>query len=190
MRRRVWEETGPFDPAYALADTDWFVRAARKFPVAMLARYGVNNRRHLGNWSNRLGSARMQREIFEIVEKAIESAYGAAGLRKCLWQQAWRATARLHLLLTVRARLRTGYADAACAAWNAIFTQSVRSSSSSSSSSSWLVSRFVPWFVRFGEAWLRRRVLRRRVLRGGASRGGVSREAAAAADARQRVSPL
>jgi glycosyltransferase involved in cell wall biosynthesis len=160
MRRRVWEEVGPFDPAYALADTDWFVRAARKFPVALLARYGVNNRRHLGNWSNRLGSARMQQEISEIVERAIESAYGAAALRKRLWRHAWRANSRLRLLLTVRARLRTGHADAACAAWNAVFAKTEPASS---------------WFARAGEDWLRAK---------------ASRAVAVAVHPRQRVSPL
>jgi len=75
FRRVVWERVGPFNPAYALADTDWFVRAVEQFPTAMLAHHGVYNRRHSGNWSNRLGSAQMQREIFEIVEGAIDRLY-------------------------------------------------------------------------------------------------------------------
>ena len=116
MRRRVWEDVGRFDRSFALADTDWFVRAARKYSVALLPRYGVNNRRHPGNWSNRLGSARMQDEIAAIMEKQIECEFGTSGLRSAFWKQAWRANQRAHLLLTVRARLRTGHADAACAA--------------------------------------------------------------------------
>src|SRR5258708_18289881 len=64
LRREVWEQTGRFDPAYVLADTDWFVRAVERFQVALLPVHGVLNRRHAGNWSNRVGSARMQREIF------------------------------------------------------------------------------------------------------------------------------
>ncbi len=82
LRREVWQRVGPFNPGYALADTDWFVRAAEQFPAAMLARHGVYNRRHAGNWSNRLGSAKMQSEIFEIVEGAIERLYPKRGRRR------------------------------------------------------------------------------------------------------------
>ena len=118
LRREVWERVGPFNPAYALADTDWFVRAVEQFPAAMLARYGVYNRRHAGNWSNRLGSARMQREIFEIVEGAIERRWPKAKLQRRVWRAIWRTNVRMRLLLTLRARLRTGHKDAACAAWD------------------------------------------------------------------------
>jgi hypothetical protein len=104
-----------------LADTDWFIRAVEKFPVAMLARHGVLNRRHPGNWSNRLGSARMQREICEMVEAAIERLYPGRPMYRTFWKSAWRWNVRLRLLLTVRARTRTGHADAACAAWRQIF---------------------------------------------------------------------
>lgn len=121
LRRAVWEQTGPFQPSYALADTDWFVRAVERFPAALLARYGAFNRRHPGNWSNRLGSARMQNEIFQIVEGAIERLYpgGAAKgrLGRTRWRAIWRTNVRLRLLLTMRARLKTRHADAACAAW-------------------------------------------------------------------------
>jgi len=108
---------GRFDCAYALADTDWFVRAVERFPAAMLACYGVYNRRHNGNWSNRLGSARMQREIFEIVEGAIERLYKPSP-RRTAWKVLWRAHVRLRLLWTLRARLRTRHAEAACAVWS------------------------------------------------------------------------
>jgi len=117
FRREVWERVGPFHPVYALADTDWFVRAVEQFPAAMLPYCGVHNRRHAGNWSNRLGSARMQREIFEIVEGAIERRWPQASLQRAAWKVLWRANVRLRLLLTLQARLRTGHADAACAAW-------------------------------------------------------------------------
>lgn len=162
MRRRVWEQVGPFDPAYALADTDWFLRAAERFPVALLARYGVNNRRHPGNWSNRLGSARMQQEIAGIVGKSAGRLYGALSLRGWMWNQAWRAQARLRLLLTARARVRSGHAEAACAAWRTIFTLGGPSAASA-------------WIVRAGENWLR---------------AGAARGASRPASARQRVSPL
>jgi hypothetical protein len=118
LRRAVWERVGPFNPAYALADTDWFVRAVEQFPAAMLARHGVFNRRHAGNWSNGLGSARMQREIFEIVEGAIDRLYHRTTLRRAAWRAWWRTNVRMRLLLTLRARLKSGHADAACAAWD------------------------------------------------------------------------
>src|SRR6185437_7566957 len=118
FRRVVWERVGPFNPGYALADTDWFVRAVEHFPAAMLAHHGVYNRRHAGNWSNRLGSARMQREIFEIVEGAIERRWLARSLRRRMWKVIWSTNVRMRLLLTLRARLKSGHADAASAAWN------------------------------------------------------------------------
>ncbi len=120
FRRAVWESVGPFQSAYALADTDWFVRAVERFPAAMLPVYGVYNRRHAGNWSNRLGSAGMQQEIFEIVEKAIERLYPRADFRPSAWKAVWRANVRLRLLLTLRARLRGGHAEGACAAWTTL----------------------------------------------------------------------
>lgn len=120
MRREVWDRTGPFDPTYALADTDWFVRAVELFPVAMLPRYGVFNRRHGGNWSNRVGSARMQAEIFEIVERAILRRWPRAGLNRTCWRAVWRANVRARLLLTVRARIRSGHENAAAAAWSTL----------------------------------------------------------------------
>ena len=118
LRRAVWERVGPFNPAYALADTDWYVRAVEQFPAALLARHGVYNRRHAGNWSNRLGSARMQREIFEIVEGAIHRRYSRRMLPRVLWKTIWRANVRVRLVLTLRARLKSGHGEAARAAWN------------------------------------------------------------------------
>jgi glycosyltransferase involved in cell wall biosynthesis len=120
MRREVWERTGPFDTAYALADTDWFIRAAEQFPIALLPRYGVLNRRHAGNWSNRVGSARMQAEIFEIVERAMVRRWPRGGPGRICWRAVWRANVRARLLLTVRARLQTGHGDAAAAAWSTL----------------------------------------------------------------------
>jgi glycosyltransferase involved in cell wall biosynthesis len=117
-RREVWDRVGPFNPAYALADTDWFVRVVERFPTAMLAYHGVLNRRHVGNWSNRLGSAEMQREIAEIVDGAIERRWPKKSLRRVASKFLWRGNVRLRLLLTLRARLRSGHAEAACAAWD------------------------------------------------------------------------
>ncbi len=120
MRRAVWEQTGPFDPAYALADTDWFVRAVERFPAVMLPRRGVLNRRHPGNWSNRVGSARMQAEIFAIVDRALLRRWPDASPARSLARAAWRANVRLRLLLTIRARLRSGHGEAAAGAWQAL----------------------------------------------------------------------
>jgi glycosyltransferase involved in cell wall biosynthesis len=161
MRRNVWEQVGPFNPKYALADTDWFVRAVERFPVAMLARDGVLNRRHPGNWSNRLGSAKMQREIFEIVEGAISRIYRNHPLRLVFWARAWRINVRLRLLLTVHVRMRTGHADAACSAWSHMWEGTDLQ---------------VPQFIRrAGEWWIRRL---------------ASRRTPEFQDARQSVSPL
>jgi glycosyltransferase involved in cell wall biosynthesis len=118
MRRKVWNEVGPFDPTYALADTDWFVRAVEKFPVAMLARHGVLNRRHPGNWSNRLGSAKMQREIREIVERSIGRLFADQPVFRAVWKTIWRTNVRFRLFLTLRTRANSGHSDAACAAWD------------------------------------------------------------------------
>jgi glycosyltransferase involved in cell wall biosynthesis len=118
LRRTVWEQVGPFNPAYQFADSEWFLRVVEKFPVAYLTRYGVLNRRHPGNWSNRLGSAHLQREMFEMVEGAITRDFGWP--LRTFWRAAWRANARARLILTLRARLRTGHGDAACAAWHGL----------------------------------------------------------------------
>jgi glycosyltransferase involved in cell wall biosynthesis len=127
MRRSAWERVGAFDPAYALADTDWFVRAVERFPVAMLARCGVINRRHSGNWSNRLGSARMQREIFAIVEGAIERQWPEGGPGRWASRAIWRANARLRLALTLRMRIKSGHVDAAADLWRQLATGTGRS---------------------------------------------------------------
>jgi glycosyltransferase involved in cell wall biosynthesis len=132
LRRAVWESSGGYNPAYALADTDWFVRVVEQFPAVLLPRHGVYNRRHAGNWSNRLGSARMQAEIFEIVEGSIARIWEGRRLgstvQRAVWRAIWRANVRLHLLLTVRARLKTGHGNAACAAWHGMLQNTGRRS--------------------------------------------------------------
>jgi glycosyltransferase involved in cell wall biosynthesis len=130
VRRAVWESSGGYNPAYALADTDWFVRVVEQIPAVLLPRHGVYNRRHAGNWSNRLGSARMQAEIFEIVESSIARLFAGQtpgrALQRAIWRALWRANARLHLLLTVWARLQSGHGDAACAAWHGMLQNTGR----------------------------------------------------------------
>jgi hypothetical protein len=115
MRRKVWEQVGPFHTGYQFSDSEWFLRAVERFPVAALSRHGVINRRHSGNWSNRLGSAHLQRELFDMVEAVI--ARNFKGPRRTFWRAVWRANVRARLALTLRARIKSGHADAACAAW-------------------------------------------------------------------------
>ena len=119
MRREVWERVGPFNPAYALADTDWFVRAVEQFPAAMLARHGVYNRRHAGQLEQPAGqradAARDFRDRGGGDRAALAEDWWP---RRLAWKALWRANVRLRLLLTLRARLKSGHADAACAAWN------------------------------------------------------------------------
>lgn len=161
MRREVWERVGGFDEAYALSDTDWFVRAAEIFTVAMLPRDGVINRRHEGNWSNRIGSAQMQREIFEIVERSVTRCGRLRMVWRWGWRMLWRVNVRLRLAMTVRARLRTGHGNAACAAWHALLQDTGR--------------RAPQWLERFGTSLI--------------ERACAGREPAFE-DARQSVSPL
>jgi glycosyltransferase involved in cell wall biosynthesis len=139
MRRQMWESVGDFDRRFQLADTDWFVRAALSVKIAWLPRYGAINRRHPGNWSNRVGSAGMQREIFSIVERAIASR---PFVKRAMSRVLWRATVRARLLLTLRDRIREGHGDAACAAWNAMVQGTGR--------------RLPGWIARLGEAAIRR----------------------------------
>jgi glycosyltransferase involved in cell wall biosynthesis len=161
MRRAVWEQTGPFDPAFALADTDWFVRASERFPVVLLPRHGVLNRRHPGNWSNRLGSAGMQREIFTIIEGAIARRWPGNYMARGWAKAFWRAHVRVRLLLTVRVRVRSGHADAACAAWHQLLEGTGRSAPT--------------WMENAGQSVIRRLCARRETR---------------FEDARQSVSPL
>jgi glycosyltransferase involved in cell wall biosynthesis len=125
MRREVWERVGPFNTAYQFADTEWFLRVVEQFPVASLACYGVLNRRHPGNWSNRLGSAHLQREVFEIVEAAIARNFTYP--RRTFWRALWRANVRVRLALTLRARLQSGHSEAACAAGHGLLQNTGRS---------------------------------------------------------------
>jgi len=142
MRREVWRQVGPFDPRYELADTDWFVRAVSQYPAVLLPRHGVLNRRHAGNWSNRVGSACMQAEIFAIVDRAMLRRWPHASVSRMVWRTLWSLNVRLRLALTIRARLRSGHQAAALAAWDS-FTE--------------LVGRPLPaWARRAGAAVIRR----------------------------------
>lgn len=161
LRREVWDQAGPYNPDYALADTEWFVRVAERFRIAMLPRHGVLNRRHPGNWSNRLGSARMQREIFEIVEGAIIRIHRENAFSRAAWKAVWRANVRLRLALTLARRLQSGHEEAALGAWHGLLQHTGRCGPE--------------WIERAGAALLRALCHGREPLM---------------KDARQRVSPL
>jgi glycosyltransferase involved in cell wall biosynthesis len=165
MRRRVWEKVGPFNPEYQLADTDWFVRAAEEFRIVLLPRHGVYNRRHPGNWSNRLGSARMQSEIFQIVEQAILRRWPAACWERALWRTVWRNNVRLRLALVLWQRVHSGHTEAACAAWGGLARNTGR--------------QMPGWLERAGA----------RLIRAWAA-GNPAKVPVKADDARQSVSPL
>ncbi len=143
MRREVWAVAGEFNPAYQLTDTDWFVLVVERFLVELLPRHGVYNRRHPGNWSNRLGSARMQREIFEIVEAAIARLWEGRPAGRAVWRAVWRVNVRLRLILTLRRRLQSGHRDAACALWHGLLQDTGRCGPG--------------WLERWGEKMIRRR---------------------------------
>jgi len=168
MRKEVWQRTGAFDPAWLLADTDWFVRALTRFQSVLLPRHGVLNRRHPGNWSNRVGSARMQTEIYQIVERLIAESHTENPWRRAGWRALWRGHVRLRLLLTLRARVEQGHADAAAALWKALSVDTGRA--------------FPTWLAAHGEKSLRRMAQARQANPQG---GSVSEM-----EARQSVSPL
>lgn len=126
MRRRTWEQVGEFSELHQLADTEWFARAAARCTAVYLPRHGVLNRRHRGNWSNRLGSARMQAEIFAIVEQAIAREYRGRPAARAFWRAAWRAHARLRLAWTLGLRLRSGQGQAAGALWHGMLQSTGR----------------------------------------------------------------
>jgi len=93
---------------------------------AELVRGMIAAQRHRGNWSNRVGSARMQGEIFEIVERAIMRRWPRWRPQRTFWRAEWRANVRLRLLLTLRARIRGGHGHAACAAWTGLLQHTGR----------------------------------------------------------------
>jgi glycosyltransferase involved in cell wall biosynthesis len=120
IRRSVWEAVGPFDKQYGVADTDWFARAALEHTLAYLPRSGVINRRHPGNWSNLLGSLKMQDEEHRIVLNAIKVLGKSAPLRGSWFGFIWTWNYRARLLLYALQRARAGKRDLALQAWHVI----------------------------------------------------------------------
>ncbi len=118
FRRKLWDATKPFNPKYALADTDWFIRVALHHTSVYLPYVGVVNRRHYsneGNWSNRVGSVNMQREFFDAMTSFLSEAKSLSPRPSVFDMQfrAWRRHYRWLLLRIFVARSRAGMADIA-----------------------------------------------------------------------------
>ena len=102
FRRTLWNNTGIFNSKYALADTDWFIRAAMHHRLVYLPYFGVINRRHYsnsGNWSIRVGSINMQREFYEAIYSFADEASTLLDTSSKLDQQVSRWTLRYRLLI-------------------------------------------------------------------------------------------
>ena len=103
----------------------------------------------------------MQAEIVDIGERALLRRWPRGGPRRIAWRAVWRANVRLRLLLTVRARVKSGHGDAAAAAWETL-TKSTGA-------------RLLGWLNGPGQWWIRR---------------SVARRATGSLEGRQSVSPL
>lgn len=110
FRRSLWDKVGPFNPEYALADTDWFIRASLHSKLVYLPAYGVLNRRHADNWSNRVGAVGMQREFYQAMRMFLEAmtkqGQGAQAQRQF---RRWAFVYRSYLLRIFVARARAGH---------------------------------------------------------------------------------
>ena len=118
FRRSLWNSVGHFDKRYALADTDWFLRAAINHQLVYLPYYGVINRRHAGgsgNWSARVGSIEMQRELYRAIENFIHVAHNTTSHVINLDKQfsQWLNQYRLLLLRIFISRSRAGRREVA-----------------------------------------------------------------------------
>ncbi len=106
--------------------TRWRIRTglcARRsdLRVALLPRYGVLNRRHAGNWSNRVGSARMQAEIFEIVERALVRRWPRGGPQLIALARGLASQRTAAFVADACALVsRRGHGNAACDAWQTL----------------------------------------------------------------------
>lgn len=114
LRRTFWERVGPFNPDFALSDTEWFVRAAMQGTIVYLPRYSVVNRRHTGNWSNCVGSLKMQREVFQVIAKVIEGMRGEVPeFKRMLLRAVWKWHYQFILARVYVSRSRAGMFDVA-----------------------------------------------------------------------------
>jgi glycosyltransferase involved in cell wall biosynthesis len=126
FRKSMWQAVGPFNPRYEVADTDWFIRAGRRHRIAYLPACTVVNRRHPDNWSNRVGSIKMNVEFDEMVRQAIADYAGEAPAGELARiRRAWRRDHFVKFLRIFVARSRAGLFDVSAAAatvlWDCVF---------------------------------------------------------------------
>jgi hypothetical protein len=106
FRRSTWRALGGFNPAYELADTDWFLRCAAHAPIGFLAERHLLNRRHPGNLSNAMGSVAMHREVNDIVRSAIDRL--PPDPRKAALRLVWESFCAYRVGRLALARARAG----------------------------------------------------------------------------------
>ncbi|WP_443627728.1 glycosyltransferase family 2 protein [Candidatus Njordibacter sp. Uisw_002] len=123
FRREVWEKTGNFDSSFALADTAWFIKVGLKFRICYLPKYSVRNTRHIGNWSNDVGSVEMQKEFMVAIQSfasLLESQkLPELNVRRQL--DSWKRTYHTYLLRIFISRSRAGSFEVAMNAAKALY---------------------------------------------------------------------
>ena len=127
FRRAVWEKTGRFDSSFALADTAWFIKVGLDFKICYLPRYSVSNTRHIGNWSNDVGSVDMQKEfMLSILDfKTSVEQRDPSNLYVQSQFKSWLRTYNTYLLRIFISRSRAGSSDVAMHAATALYDSSV-----------------------------------------------------------------
>lgn len=114
FKKSMWKEVGEFDPHYELADSDWYIRVAEKHTIAYLPYLGVLNRRHEDNWSSRMGTARMQFEFFNMVDKYLEyPTFSRSAAHKEQLKKSWKNFQYILLTRMYIAKQRRGYRNEA-----------------------------------------------------------------------------
>lgn len=114
FRRSLWQQVGPFNKIYALADTDWFIRAALGTKIVYLPTLDVLNRRHAGNWSNRVGAVGMQREFHAAMKNFVgQAAARGHGGRAASQFKKWLGLYRQYLMRIFISRSRAGQREMA-----------------------------------------------------------------------------
>ena len=110
FRRKLWKAVGTFNQRFALADTDWFIRAALKGRLAYLPTIDVLNRRHAGNWSNRVGAVEMQREFYVTMHAFLVESEGCrqTDFRAIKQFNKWLYVYRKYLIRIYISRSRAG----------------------------------------------------------------------------------
>jgi glycosyltransferase involved in cell wall biosynthesis len=114
FRRALWEATGPFDPQWQLADTDWFLRASQHGRLDYLPEEHVVDRRHGQNWSNDVGAVEMSREVNRMVHAHLRRLSDSGTPKPAVLglSRLWAAHQSLHAARLLVARGRAGALDA------------------------------------------------------------------------------